>query len=108
MKEDPSADATAAFERLLAEHRQEKYVFRLYVAGMTTLSMIAVAALKSLCEQHLAGRYELDVINLAEHPELAQEQDIIAAPTLIKESPPPPRRLVGDLTQRDRVLLVLQ
>lgn len=96
------------FQRLLAEKKQEKYVLRLYVAGMTARSMNAVAALKTLCEQLLAGRYELEIINLLEHPELAEAKEILATPTLVKELPLPVRRLVGDLTKPDQVILVLQ
>jgi len=96
------------FQRLLAEKKQEKYVLRLYVAGMTARSMNAVAALKTLCEQLLPGRYELEIINLLEHPELAEAKEILATPTLVKELPLPVRRLVGDLMKPDQVILVLQ
>lgn len=108
MTTEQSLDVTEAFERLLAERPQEKYVLRLYVSGMTARSMTAIAALKALCEKLLPGRYELEVVNLFEHPELAEAKEILATPTLVKELPLPVRRLVGDLTKPDRVILVLQ
>ena len=74
---------------------------------MTPRSLSAVAAIKSICEEFLVGRYELKVINLADHPELAREKNIIAAPTLIRESPLPILQLVGDLSKRSRVLAML-
>lgn len=96
------------FQRLLAEKKQDQYVLRLYVACMTARSMNSVAALKTLCEQLLPGHYELEIINLLEHPELAEAKEILATPTLVKELPLPVRRLVGDLTKPDQVILVLQ
>lgn len=107
MTPETPANVTEAFERMLAEKKQDKYVLRLYVSGLTTRSMQSIAALKTLCERLLPGRYELEVINLMDHPELAEAKQILAAPTLVKELPLPVRRLVGDLTQTDRVLLVL-
>jgi circadian clock protein KaiB len=105
---ETTANVTEGFEAMLAANKQEHYVLRLYVAGMTNRSMNAVASLKALCEQLLSGRYELEVINLLDHPELAEAKQILASPTLVKELPLPVRRLVGDLTTPDRVLLVLQ
>lgn len=108
MMSETDPNLTATFERMLAERPQEKYVLRLYVSGMTARSMNAITALKALCEKLLPGRYELEVINLLEHPELAEAKQILATPTLVKELPLPVRRLVGDLTKPDRVILVLQ
>src|SRR6476620_4294280 len=108
MTTETSPHVTEAFEQMLADHKQDKYVLRLYVAGMTARSMSSIASLKTLCEELLPDRYELEVINLLEHPELAEAQQILASPTLVKELPLPVRRLVGDLTKPDRVLLVLQ
>ena len=108
MTTETSPDMTEALEKMLSERKQDRYVLRLYIAGMTARSMEAIASLKTLCEQLLSGRYELEVINLLEHPELAEAEQILAVPTLIKQLPMPVRRLVGDLTKPDRVLLVLQ
>src|SRR3954453_15577295 len=81
-----------------------RYVLRLCVTGMTPHSTRAVANLKAICEEHLAGRYDLDVIDLYQQPALARGEQILAAPTLIKKLPRPLRRLVGDLSWTDRVL----
>ncbi len=80
------------------------YVLRLYVTGMTPRSTRAVANLKAICEAYLAGRYDLEVIDLYQRPALARGEQILAAPTLVKKLPSPPRRLVGDLSRTDRVL----
>lgn len=105
---ETTPNLSEAFQHLLAEPKKDRYVLRLYVTGMTARSMNAVSALKTICEQMLPGRYELEVVNLLEHPELAEAKQILATPTLVKELPLPVRRLVGDLTKPDRVVLVLQ
>ena len=81
-----------------------RYVLCLFVTGLTPHSTRAVANLKAICEQHLAGRYDLDVIDLYQQPARARGEQILAAPTLIKKLPRPPRRFVGDLSRTDRVL----
>ena len=86
---------------------QERYIFRLYVTGMTPRSTQAFAAIKALCEEHLQGRYDLEVIDIYQHPQLAKDEQIIAVPTLVKELPAPLRRLIGDLSDTERVLLGL-
>jgi circadian clock protein KaiB len=91
-------------ERPAADEAGGRYVLCLYVTGLTPHSTRAVANLKAICEQHLAGRYDLDVIDLYQQPALARGEQILAAPTLVKKRPHPPRRLVGDLSQPDRVL----
>lgn len=99
------AETTAAFERLVAEPAAEqRYVLRLYVTGMTLRSTEAFATIKALCEERLQGRYELEVIDIYQHPQLAIDEQIIAVPTLVKKLPAPLRRLVGDLSNVDRVL----
>jgi circadian clock protein KaiB len=87
--------------------RCERYVLRLYVTGLTLRSTRAIASLRALCEEHLAGRYELAVIDLYQQPELAQDANLIAAPTLVKAVPLPVRRLIGDLSDEHRVLVGL-
>ena len=81
-----------------------RYVLRLYVTGMTARSQTAIAATKAICEEFLGGRYALEVIDITRHPEVTQQEQIIASPTLVKQLPLPLRRLVGDLSRRDRVL----
>lgn len=100
-------NTTEEFERLLVEASQEKYLLRLYVTGMTPRSTEAIAQIKAICEEYLQGRYELEVIDIYQQPTLAKGEQIIATPTLIKKLPAPLRRLVGDLSNKQRVLLGL-
>jgi circadian clock protein KaiB len=106
-------DSTADFERLVEDAAQatpangEKHLLRLYVTGMTPRSQNAIAQLKTICEEYLQGSYELEVIDIYQQPTLAKGDQIIAAPTLIKLLPLPLRRLVGDLSNKERVLLGL-
>jgi circadian clock protein KaiB len=85
----------------------EKYVLRLYVTGTTPKSLRAIANLKKICEEHLKGRYDLEVIDLYQHPVRAEGEDIIAVPTLVKQLPVPLRRLIGDMSDVERVLVGL-
>ena len=85
----------------------ERYVLRLYVVGSTTRSADAVRAIRDLCREHLAGRYELEVIDIQKHPQLARDEQIFAVPTLVKRLPAPLRHLIGDLSDRERVILGL-
>ena len=85
----------------------ERYVLRLYVTGMTPRSAQAIKNLQAICDEYLDGRYELDVIDIYQQPDLTRGEQIIAAPTLIKTLPLPIRRLVGDMSDRERVLLGL-
>jgi len=102
---DPQpADKTAEFERLLEGGQDHRFVLRLYVTGLTPRSTRAIDAIKDLCEEELKGRYDLEVIDLAKQPELAKEADVVAAPTLVKDLPLPLRRMIGDLSDRQRVL----
>lgn len=86
---------------------ETQYVLRLYVSGSTPRSLRAIANIKSLCEEHLAGRYELEVIDIYQQPQLASKEQLLAAPTLMKMLPLPLRRLVGDLSDEQRVLVGL-
>jgi circadian clock protein KaiB len=83
-------------------------LIRLYIAGQSPRSLDAFANLKSLCEQHLPGLYEIEVIDLVEHPELAAADDVLALPTLVRLRPAPPRRIIGNLSDTDRVLSYLR
>ena len=84
-----------------------KYVLRLYVAGSTPQSCRAITNLKAICETHLKDRYDLTVVDLYEQQERAQEDQIVVAPTLVRHLPLPVRRMIGDLSQTDRVLTAL-
>jgi circadian clock protein KaiB len=85
----------------------EVWSLRLYVAGQSPKSLRAFVNLKQLCEEHLAGRYEIEVIDLVEHPTMAQADDILAIPTLVRRLPAPLRRIIGDLSNTERVLVGL-
>jgi circadian clock protein KaiB len=87
--------------------QEKRYVLRLYVAGATPRSVRAIANVKRICEEHLKGRYELDVIDLYQQPQLARGEQIIAVPTLIKKLPPPLQRIIGDMSITERVLVGL-
>jgi circadian clock protein KaiB len=91
-----------------ADRREEVWYLRLYVAGQSPKSLSAIANLNNLCEEHLAGRHEIEVIDLVEHPALAQSDNILAIPTLVRRLPPPLRRVIGDLSSTERVLVGLQ
>ena len=84
-----------------------RYVLRLYVAGKSPKSVNAIANIKKICEENLQGRYQLDVIDLYQQPQLAQGEQIIALPTLIRKLPPPLRRIIGDMSNTERVLVGL-
>ena len=90
-----------------AKSQEPKYVLRLYITGSTPRSSRSIFNLRNLCEDRLMGRYQLEVVDIYQQPELARAQQIIAAPTLIKSLPLPLRRLVGDLSDRERVLVGL-
>ncbi|MCE5326183.1 MAG: circadian clock KaiB family protein [Planctomycetaceae bacterium] len=111
MARKKTSSDTAAMERALAAARQEnperRYKLRLYVAGVTPRSEQAIRNVTALCEKHLAGQYELEVIDLYQKPVLAKGEQIIAAPTLIKELPLPLRRLIGSMSQEEKFLVGL-
>lgn len=83
------------------------YNLRLYVAGQTPKSLTAIANLKTICETHLAGRYTIEVIDLLENPKLAEGDQILALPTLVRRLPPPIKRVIGNLSDTERVLVGL-
>ena len=91
-----------------AEKRgKEKYVLRLYVAGMSTQSQRAVENITKICEENLKGRYDLEIIDIYQNPALTSGEQIIAAPTLIKKLPVPLRKFIGSMADRDRILVGL-
>jgi len=83
------------------------YMLRLYIAGQTPKSVLALANLKEICETHLQGRYEIEVIDLLENPKLAQGDQILALPTLVRRLPEPIKKIIGDLSNTERVLVGL-
>lgn len=85
----------------------DQFDLKLYVTGKTARSEHAIRNLRQLCETHLAGRYRIEIIDILEHPQLAEDERILATPTLIKNLPPPLRRLIGDLSETEKVLLGL-
>lgn len=91
----------------LAPPEEPAYEFYLYVTGATPNSARAMRNIKEICEQHVAGRYTLRIIDMYQQPELAQEAQIVAAPTLVRRRPLPQRRLVGDLSNRAALLVLL-
>jgi circadian clock protein KaiB len=94
-----------ALEGAPAKSKSEKFILRLYVAGITPRSTKAIANVKTICEEHLSGRYELDIIDIYQQPTLARDEQIVAAPTLIKKLPLPIRKLIGDMSDTQRFLV---
>jgi circadian clock protein KaiB len=86
----------------------EKWLLRLYTAGQTPKSLAALDNLKRLCEEHLAGRYQIEVVDLLKNPRLAKDDQIVAIPTLVRQLPPPLRKIIGDLSDTERALVGLQ
>jgi len=84
-----------------------EWCLRLYVAGQTSRSVAAFTNLSKLCEEHLSGKYQIEVIDLLEHPALAQGDQILAIPTLVRKLPEPMRKIIGDLSNTERVLVGL-
>lgn len=89
------------------EVQNEVWQLRLYVAGQTPKCLTALANLKRICDEHMPGQYQLEIIDLLENPRLAREDNILAIPTLVRKLPTPLRKIIGDLSDQDRVLLGL-
>jgi circadian clock protein KaiB len=85
-----------------------KYILTLYVTGTSPRTRVAIDNLNRICKQELDGRYELEIVDVLEHPQRAEDERILATPTLIKQLPPPLRRVIGDLSDKDKVLLGLE
>ena len=94
-------------EKARAESKSARYVLHLYISGATRRSLQSVEAVKAFCESHLPGRYELEVIDLYQQPDRTKTDQIIATPTLIKKLPLPMKRLIGDLSNPDRLRIAL-
>lgn len=98
-------DSIKAFEEALEKAENDKYILRLYVAGMGPKSIQAIDNIKRILEEHLPGKYQLDVIDIYQYPIFAKDGQIVAAPTLIKELPLPLRKLIGSMSDTKRVLV---
>ena len=99
--------AAEEFDLTISDLSKDKYLLRLYITGSTSRSILALTNLKKICEEYLEGRYELEVIDLYQQPNLALGDQIIAAPTLIKKLPLPFRRIIGDMSDKEKVLFGL-
>lgn len=90
-----------------AHNQNRQWQLRLYVAGQTAKCQAALANLKKLCDEHLAGDYDIEIVDLVAHPQLAKGDQILATPTLVRRLPPPMRKIIGDLSNTERVLVGL-
>ncbi len=100
-------DSTKEFQEFAKERKRQKYVLRLYISGMSPRSIKAIENIKKICEENLKGRYELEVIDIFQQPQYVKKEQLLAAPTLIKKLPLPLRRLIGDMSDKDRILVGL-
>ncbi|MEI6987571.1 MAG: circadian clock protein KaiB [Rhodospirillaceae bacterium] len=107
MKTKPTAQKSASPEVSPTEAKSDTFLLRLYVAGQTPKSVAAFVNLKKICEEHLSGRYTIEVIDLIENPLLARGDQILAIPTLVRKLPEPVRKIIGDLSNTERVLIGL-
>jgi circadian clock protein KaiB len=105
MKEKKPAATTKKFEAAVKRRsKRDRYTLRLFVTGATPRSIQAIQNIRAVCEEKLAGRYDLEVVDIYQLPEMAKSAQLLVAPTLIKDLPLPVRRLIGDLADRDKVL----
>ena len=104
---DQPIDSIDKFEKALRDEQTASYVLRLYIAGNTEKSVQAIIRLRGICETNLKGRYQLEIIDISQSPEMAMKEQIIATPTLIKSLPLPIRRIIGDLSKAERILIGL-
>ena len=100
-------DLVAAFEQAAADPSLAVYVLNLYVTGLRPRSQRAIENIRRLCDKHLPGRYELQIVDIYQQPKLAEDAQIVAAPTLVKSLPPPLRQIIGDMSDDGRVLVAL-
>jgi circadian clock protein KaiB len=106
-KKAPSRDLSKDFEAAIKENKSTEYILRLYVTGATPQSVRAITNIMKICEEHLKNRYTLEIIDIYQQPHLAEGDQIVAAPTLIKKLPHPLKKLIGDMSNTERVLLGL-
>lgn len=107
MKNPAPAKKTPARKRTNHKSKAERYLLRLYVAGQTPRCVRALTNLKQICDEHLAGQYEIELVDLLENPRLAAGDQILAIPTLVRRLPPPVRKIIGDLSNKEKVLVGL-
>ncbi len=100
-------DSTKEFQESAEQRKRQKYVLRLYISGMSPRSIKAIENIKKICEENLKGRYELEVIDIFQQPQYVKKEQLLAAPTLIKKLPLPLRTLIGDMSDKDRLLVGL-
>jgi circadian clock protein KaiB len=98
---------TPEYEKALMDFDAHHYVLRLYVSGITPRSRAAIQNIKKICEENLEGRYDLEVIDIYQQPDLIRKEQILAAPTLIKKLPLPLRKIIGDMSNTERILIGL-
>lgn len=106
--DDPKTKDLDEIEAALKERDDSFYLLRLYVSGLTPKSQRAIENLKAICEEYLKDRHDLEVIDIFQQPALAQAEQIIAAPTLVKKLPLPLRKFIGDLSQTEKILVGLE
>ena len=102
LKMDPGT--SEVFAERMVQRSKERYVLSLYIAGMTPRSTMAVERIRSICDRHLAGRYDLTIVDLYLQPEAARGAQIVVVPTLVKQTPAPMRVFIGDMTDEKRIL----
>jgi circadian clock protein KaiB len=95
------------FEKALEQRTDKKFVLKLYITGASRRSSRAVENIRKFCEEYLKDRYELEVIDIYQQPELLEREQVVAAPTLIRKLPPPLRRLIGDMSDTEKILIGL-
>lgn len=104
----PSRSPKASAMRKNKGQTDESWMMRLYVAGQSTRSLAAIANLRRICDMHMPGRYTVEVIDLLRNPELAKADQIVAIPTLVRKLPVPVRRIIGDLSATEKILMTLE
>ena len=107
MENEHANNSIEAFDQAISELDDRYYCLRLYIAGTTIHSIHAIENIKRICEEYLQGRYELEVIDIYQQPQLGKQEYILAVPTLIKRLPPPLQRIIGDMSKTEKVLVGL-
>ncbi len=107
MDQDNPKPATESFESALEDEKNKQFVLKLYVAGSSSRSLTAISNIRQFCEEHLQNHYRLEVIDIYQQPQSVRENQIVAAPTLIKSLPPPLRRMIGDFSKEERIFMGL-
>ncbi|MCX6149559.1 MAG: circadian clock protein KaiB [Ignavibacteriales bacterium] len=107
MKTNEVKSKTSKQQKEISKTENDKWILRLYVAGQTPKSITAFKNLKSICEDQLKGKYTIEVIDLIQNPHLSRDDQILAVPTLVRKLPVPVRKIIGDLSDTDRVLVGL-